>query len=178
MVGPGRGASAGIEALIDVVQTPRDAALAGADDPSAVESSVLDLFQSVARDVPAYQAFLREHAIEPRTIATLEDFQRLPLITKRNYLYRHPLADLCRNGTLATSDMLAVSSGSTGQPSVWPRSVADEFPVARRFEQAFYDSFRADERRTLAIVCFALPVDRRRAGARSRARWRQGRWHR
>src|SRR5438874_1886495 len=52
--------------------------------------------------------------------------------------------------------MFAVSSGSTGQPTVWPRSVADEYPIARRFEQAFRDSFRAHQRRTLAIVCFAL----------------------
>ena len=53
-------------------------------------------------------------------------------------------------------DMVAVSSGSTGQPTFWPRSVADELAVARRFEQAVHDSFRADERRTLAVVCFAL----------------------
>jgi phenylacetate-CoA ligase len=52
--------------------------------------------------------------------------------------------------------MVAVSSGSTGQPTVWPRRVQDELPVARRFEQVFYDSFRADDRTTLAVVCFAL----------------------
>ena len=52
--------------------------------------------------------------------------------------------------------MVAVSSGSTGQPTFWPRSVADELAIARRFEQVLRDSFRADERRTLAVVCFAL----------------------
>jgi phenylacetate-CoA ligase len=52
--------------------------------------------------------------------------------------------------------MLAVSSGSTGEPTFWPRFVTDELAIARRFEQAFLDSFRADERRTLAVVCFAL----------------------
>ena len=29
-------------------------------------------------------------------------------------------------------------------------------PVAVRFEQVFHDSFEADRRRTLAVVCFAL----------------------
>jgi phenylacetate-CoA ligase len=52
--------------------------------------------------------------------------------------------------------MVAVSSGSAGQPTVWPRSVLDERAVAARFEQVFHDSFRSDERRTLAVVCFAL----------------------
>jgi len=51
---------------------------------------------------------------------------------------------------------VAVSSGSTGQPTFWPRSVLHELDVAVRFEQVFYDSFRAHERSTLAVVCFAL----------------------
>jgi phenylacetate-CoA ligase len=110
----------------------------------------------VARDVPAYQAFLRQHGIDPSSIRTFGDFEQLPLITKQNYLSQHPLKDLCRGGKLEACDMVAVSSGSTGQPTFWPRSVCDEFQIARRFEQALHDSFRADERRTLAVVCFAL----------------------
>jgi len=39
---------------------------------------------------------------------------------------------------------------------VWPRSVGDEAAVAARFEQVFRDSFGARDRRTLAVVCFAL----------------------
>jgi phenylacetate-CoA ligase len=114
------------------------------------------LFQSVAHDVPAYQAFLRQQSIEPETIRSFADFASLPLITKHNYLYQHSLADLCRGGKLEACDMVAVSSGSTGQPTFWPRSASDELAIARRFEQAFYDSFRTDERTTLAVVCFAL----------------------
>jgi phenylacetate-CoA ligase len=52
--------------------------------------------------------------------------------------------------------MIAVSSGSTGQPGFWPRSLSDEFQIATRFEQIFHDSFQADHRRTLAVICFAL----------------------
>jgi phenylacetate-CoA ligase len=51
---------------------------------------------------------------------------------------------------------VAVSSGSTGQPAFWPRSALHEIDVAVRFEQVFCDSFRAQERSTLAVVCFAL----------------------
>jgi phenylacetate-CoA ligase len=143
-------------ALAEFITTPLDAALAGADDERAAQSCALSLFHSVARDVPAYRAFLTTHEIDPESVRSFEDFQRLPLVTKANYHSQFPLADLCRNGKLEANDFFAVSSGSTGQPTFWPRSASDELPIARRFEQAFYDSFRADERPTLAVVCFAL----------------------
>lgn len=120
------------------------------------ESTALALFHMVATTVPAYQVFLREHGVDPASIQVFEDFQKLPLITKENYLLRHPLAHLCRNGQLETCDIIAASSGSTGKPTFWPRSLADEFQIARRFEQIFHDSFQADTRRTLAVICFTL----------------------
>jgi phenylacetate-CoA ligase len=52
--------------------------------------------------------------------------------------------------------MIAVSSGSTGKPTFWPRFLSDELQVATRFEQIFHDSFQADRRRTLAVICFSL----------------------
>jgi phenylacetate-CoA ligase len=39
---------------------------------------------------------------------------------------------------------------------VWPRFVSDELGTAFRFEQVLRDAFRAHERSTLAVVCFAL----------------------
>ncbi|HEV8711457.1 MAG TPA: phenylacetate--CoA ligase family protein [Candidatus Binatia bacterium] len=120
------------------------------------EQAVLDLFRSVVAVVPAYRAFLAEQGIDPTTIQSLADFHALPQTTKKNYFLRYPLPDLCRNGRVETCDMIAVSSGSTGQPTFWPRFLADEFQIAPRFEQVFHDSFGADTRRTLAVVCFAL----------------------
>src|SRR5882757_7687802 len=113
------------------------------------EFSVLDLFHRVAAAVPAYRKFLAEHGIEPADVTTMDDFRRLPLIDKENYHRRHPLPDLCREGRLEGCDMIAVSSGSSGLPTVWPRSVIDELAIARRFEQVFRDGFRAHERSTL-----------------------------
>src|SRR6266571_437136 len=152
-VGIGSGPAA---ALAEFISTPLDAALAGADDEHAAQRVALDLFHEVAREVPAYAAFLVERGIDPASVRTFEDFTRLPLTDKRNYHSQYPLRELCRHGRLESNDIVAVSSGSTGQPTFWPRSLADEFLIARRFEQAFRDSFRADERRTLAVVCFAL----------------------
>ncbi|MFJ8957944.1 phenylacetate--CoA ligase family protein [Lentzea sp. NPDC102401] len=119
-------------------------------------SWVLDLFQHTAATVPAYRKLLRENGIDPASIRTFEDFQRLPLLDKANYHERYPLPELCRGGRLEDCDMIAVSSGSSGRPTIWPRSLEDELHVARRFEQVLVDGFHADERTTLAVVCFPL----------------------
>ncbi|MDH2428140.1 phenylacetate--CoA ligase family protein [Sphaerisporangium sp. TRM90804] len=124
--------------------------------PGAAEQAVLELFHSTAASVPAYQDFLRRHGVDPGKVATIADFRRLPLMTKEDYHGPYPLADRCRGGRVDFSDMIAVSSGSTGRPSYWPRSVLDELRLTARFEQIFHDSFGADRRSTLAVVCFPL----------------------
>jgi len=125
---------------------------AGADPLPAA----LARFQRAAAGVPAYAAFLRERGIDPASVRGPDDWRRLPFMTKADYFHRYPLPELCRDGDLAACDMVAVSSGSTGEPTFWPRALADELAVASRFEQVFRDSFGADERPTLAVVCFPL----------------------
>jgi phenylacetate-coenzyme A ligase PaaK-like adenylate-forming protein len=129
---------------------------AGSASPEDPRERVIELFHRVVASVPAYRAFLRDHGVDPGAVRTFADFQRLPLLTKENYHRRYPLPELCRDGRLDGCDMIAVSSGSTGQPTIWPRSVTDELAVAARFEQVFADSFAAGERTTLAVVCFPL----------------------
>ncbi|WP_366918525.1 phenylacetate--CoA ligase family protein [Acaryochloris sp. IP29b_bin.148] len=142
-----------LQALTTFLNTPLEALI---PPPTSSTDRVLDLFQQVARTVPAYQRFLQHQGIDPTRIQTLADFQTLPLTTKDNYLRHFPLAQLCREGKLEACDMIAVSSGSTGQPTFWPRFITDEYQIATRFEQIFADSFAADRKRTLAVVCFAL----------------------
>jgi phenylacetate-CoA ligase len=145
-----------VRAALDAfLSTPLDAHFAArrGHDPAA---RAIALFHETARDVPAYRAFLAEHGVDPETVRIQGDFERLPLVTRETYLRKHPLPALCRGGALLTSDTVAVSSGSTGEPTFWPRSLADELSVASRFEQAFIDNFGSDATRTLAVVCFPL----------------------
>jgi phenylacetate-CoA ligase len=129
---------------------------AGPPPPEDPRNRVVELFGRVAASVPAYRAFLHDHGVDPGEVRTFADFERLPLMTKDNYHHRYPLPERCRQGRLDGCDMVAVSSGSTGQPTFWPRSLTDELAVAARFEQVFADSFAAGERATLAVVCFPL----------------------
>ncbi len=144
-----------VSALHMFLSTPLEDLLKQHADANA-EAEILALFHRVAASVPAYQAFLSKQTINPTSVQTFKDFQQLPLITKQNYLQHYSLAELCRDGTLESCDMIAVSSGSTGHPSFWLRSLTDELQIATRFEQVFHDSFQVDRRRTLAVICFAL----------------------
>lgn len=120
------------------------------------ETEVLELFHRVREQVPAYAKFLTAHGAQMHELETIEDFRTLPLTSKRNYHTQYPLAELCRFGRLEDCDMLAVSSGSTGEPTVWPRFITDEVATLRRFEQVLTNGFGANTKRTLAVVCFAL----------------------
>jgi phenylacetate-CoA ligase len=143
-----------IKAFEDFLSTPLETILQR--HLNTKTSAALTLFHDVAANVPAYKDFLAEREINPATIQTLEEFQKLPAIAKQNYILHYPLADLCRNGQLETCDMIAASSGSSGKPTFWPRFFTDELQIATRFEQIFHDSFHADTRRTLAVICFTL----------------------
>lgn len=120
------------------------------------EQAAFILFHSVAAEVPAYRDFLEREGIDPIRVQTPADFQKLPLLTKQNYMLPYPLPQRCRGGKLHDCEMIAVSSGSTGQPLFWPRSLRHELDVAFRFEQIFRDAFQADTRPALAVICFAL----------------------
>lgn len=135
--------------------TPLDQLLAEnlALDP---QQKLLRLFQRCAEQVPAYQHFLKLRQINPAEITSFPTFESLPLMGKGDYMQAYPLPERCLGGNLQGADRVAVSSGSTGQPTFWPRSAAYELDVAVRFEQVFVDSFAADQRSTLAVVCFAL----------------------
>ncbi len=137
------------------IATPLDRLLA---EPQATnpEGKVLALFHRCVAEVPAYRQFLESRGVNPGKITTYAAFHALPLMNKANYMQAYPLPERCQGGSLKGSDRVAVSSGSTGQPTFWPRSVTHERDVAVRFEQVFYDGFRVHERSTLAVVCFAL----------------------
>jgi len=119
-------------------------------------AEALALFQTMSREVPAYAEFLRENKVDVGGIKNVQGLRELPPINKENYIKKYPLKDLCRDGMLDSCDMVAFSSGSSGEPTLWPRSQIDEIAIARRFEQVFVDSFAADQISTLAVVCFPL----------------------
>ncbi|WFP51951.1 phenylacetate--CoA ligase family protein [Methylomonas sp. EFPC3] len=143
------------EAFDRFVNTPLDRLLAENAELD-VRHKYLQLFKRCAAEVPAYRDFLAARQVDPAQVNDYAAFNNLPLMGKADYMQAYPLPERCFGGSLHGADRVAVSSGSTGKPTFWPRAAADELEVALRFEQVFADSFQADRRSTLAVVCFAL----------------------
>jgi phenylacetate-CoA ligase len=137
------------------LSTPLDDLLAE-PDPARIEEKWLDLYTRCVAEVPAYRRFLQARGFDADSVTGWSGFKRLPLISKADYMQAYPLPQRCFGGSLSGADRIAVSSGSTGTPTFWPRSAGYELDIAVRFEQVFRDGFRAHERSTLAVVCFAL----------------------
>ena len=144
-----------ISAIQAFFNTPLDVALRRHLEQSPNEAAIA-LFRKVVAEVPAYQQFLTKHGITPKHIKNLSGFQQLPMMTKKDYVQAYPLKTRCYLGQLDENEMIAVSSGSTGTPIAWPRATRHELDIAIRFEHIFRESFHADTRSTLAVICFAL----------------------
>ncbi len=51
-----------------------------------LEQHLLDLFYKTALTVPAYKKFLSKNNIDISSVVSTSDFQKLPFITKENYI--------------------------------------------------------------------------------------------
>ena len=116
--------------------------------------AALELFHDAARSVPAYAAFL-EWRRGSAAVRSAEDFDRLPMLTKDNYQRRYQLPT-CAGG--------AAGRLRHGRRVIWILGHADrlaEVGAGRtggrgQVRADFRHGFLADERSTLAVICFAL----------------------
>jgi phenylacetate-CoA ligase len=138
------------------LEDPAAQAQSGAAREHAGAARALALFHEAARRVPAYADFLTRQGCDPTRIQAPADFAQVPVMDKRNYLTQYPLPDLCWDGNLSALHMISVSSGSTGKPFFWPRGIQQELATSISFEEIYRHTFRAHERRTLVVVCFAM----------------------
>jgi len=132
---------------------------AGNTVPESAVVSAIALYKACTQQVPAYQNFLAAHEYNSDDVQSFRDFQeKVPLIEKKNYLFKYPLPERCIGGSIfpGSIDFIHVSSGSTGIPTFWARSIGGEIAVAARFEQILVDALGADKKKTLAVVAFPL----------------------
>lgn len=119
----------------------------------------LQIFHSAARGVPAYQDFLKKHRIKHEKIRTIQDFtNHVPPTDKDNYVNRYSIAERCYNGSVTASNIIAVSSGTSGEPKFWPRSGYQEFEAAVIHEQLYQTLFDIDKYSTLIVVGFPMGI--------------------
>lgn len=120
-------------------------------------SQALQLFHGVARSVPAYQKFLKKNRVNLKDIKSIEDFYKLPIITKNNYLRANNLEDLFPAKKIPPTGY--ASSGSSGYPTFWFRGDDQEKIGGDIHERIIKNVFKIKkEDSTLVVICFSMGV--------------------
>jgi phenylacetate-CoA ligase len=85
-------------------------------------------------------------------------FSDCPIINKQNYIEKFDIQQ--RTVDMKKVDFIHSSSGSTGSPTIWPRSRQDEQAISALFERILvsFGLNTEDAKNTLAVVCFPMSV--------------------
>ena len=119
----------------------------------------LSLFHDAAERVPAYKDFLAHRNIDHRSIITWEDFKRVPLVDKNNYLRAFPLPALCFDGAFKEKALVfTATSGSTGEPFYFPRFTELDWQYSTLLEEFLAASSYGRRGPTLVIVGLGMGV--------------------
>lgn len=122
------------------------------------KKTALETFHLAAKSVPAYKDFLKLNHINPKKIKSFDDFTKVPLTDKKNYLNKYPLKDLLLGGEFAGNSAITSSSGSSGTPFYWPRTPSQDFLSAKAFESLVVSAFEIHKKKTLHLNCSGLGV--------------------
>lgn len=120
--------------------------------------TLLKLFTRAAKHVPAYTRFLKEAGMESSKIRTIEDLEKVPSVSKKNYLHKNSFADLFWNKSLRAPHILTSTSGSTGRPTYFARTAKVDEQSSQIHELIFSTSSLDERKSTLVIVCFGMGV--------------------
>ena len=116
----------------------------------------LRVYRNAVSKVPAYRDFLIRELGEIPEVESIDDFYRLPFITKSNYINAYPLPARCEDGTIQGKHSLYHSSGSTGKSTYWLASRETEANYAHNLLNTLDKNFQVRSKQTLAIVSFTL----------------------
>jgi phenylacetate-CoA ligase len=114
-------------------------------------------FETARETVPAYKQVVGEWGLGNFRPSSIADWDKLPVLDKKNYVARFPPNALCPNGRMGA--VAHASSGTTGEPTFWFRG-----PKQKRIGIAYYarvidDVIRIPHiERTLVVVCFGMGV--------------------
>jgi len=125
---------------------------------NAGSKKALALFHMAAQRIPAYKDFLKKHKVRADGIETAQDFAQVPPTTKENYIAAYSLKDRSWDGDLSDHRIFAMSSGTSGTPTLWPRGASQESEAALIHDFLFTELLEIDRYRTLLIIGFPMGI--------------------
>lgn len=120
------------------------------------QSKALNTFRHACA-TSAYSNILKKNKVDPDEIKTFEDFQKLPIIDKKSYVYANETKDLYVIPP-EEAKMFYVSSGTAGKVTFWPKDAKVYKTLDLLFDFLFCHYFDIDNKLTLVINTFSLGV--------------------
>ncbi|MEK7643219.1 MAG: hypothetical protein AAB372_02120 [Patescibacteria group bacterium] len=124
----------------------------------AGEERALKIFHRAATQIPAYKDFLKKNGVRHDRIKTIADFTHVPFTDKKNYTSKYSVSERAWNGDVSGLDLVAVSSGTSGEPKFWPRGGFQEYEAAVIHELAYRYLFEVHKYRTLMVIGFPMGI--------------------
>ncbi len=116
----------------------------------------LQVFKIAARNVPAYKKFLEEHNINPDEIRTIEDFKKVPITTKENYIRKYTYEERCIQGRFPPYGNIDESSGSSGTPVNWIHSKEEVERLAKAAQFEYQYTYNPTNKRYIIIGAWSM----------------------
>lgn len=120
------------------------------------DERMLKWFREAARRVPAYKDFLGKNKVDYRKIKTIDDFEKVPPVSKKNYLSEYELCELCWDGVLGKPFVYTATSGSTGEPVYFVRGQQLDWQYSVILENFLRARLGKEDGSALVIVCFGM----------------------
>ncbi|MDQ4122617.1 MAG: CoF synthetase [Acidobacteriota bacterium] len=110
------------------------------------------VFERARRECPAYREFLNAENYEQRNGWRLEN---VPVMTKENYVKKYTIEERCYGGAIPVpGTVIDESSGSSGVPNNWVRSLSERKDVKRVLQLNYEIIYQ--EKCCILLNCFAL----------------------
>jgi phenylacetate-CoA ligase len=123
------------------------------------EKHLLTVFKHALTTTKAYKKLLLASQINYKKIITIKDLEKVPPMTKKNYLRKYSWEELCQEKAFTKNPIVMTStSGSTGDPFYFPRETSIDLQSSV-YHEMFLRSSKIDTKKsTLIIDCFGMGV--------------------
>ena len=117
------------------------------------QKHVVDIFNKVSSSCLAYKKHLESYKIDCKKI----NFLDLPICDKDGYTQKYSLEDRMYEGKcLADYYMICTSSGSTAEPTIWPRDYDYDQGLEPPHTRFLENHFSFTKKKTLIIIAFGI----------------------
>lgn len=111
------------------------------------------IFHKVSSNCLAYKKYLESSKINLKKAI----FSNLPLCDKDNYTQKYPLEERMYKGKcLADYYMICTSSGSTAEPTIWPRDYDYDQGLEPSHTKFLENHFAFTKKKTLVVIAFGI----------------------